>query len=467
MRVFLALGALACALSADTIVLKNGRRVAAGRVTEQDQRYVYETANGSFSLPKSLVERVERDGAVPPAPLAGVGASRREAPLPTIGARAVRPERLVVDGELDRRYLEELIASPPATPVQRELMVASYLAAVEFELGRGRIDAAQDLARRASNAAPQEPRLLVAQSLALMHRHDYRQARDLLLRAASLAPNSVEVLKFLGFVEYSSDRVEDAVRTWKKAQRLAPDPEIQRFLERAERETAAEERFKEANSTHFTLRFEGQQVSAGFGREILETLEAVHRELAAELQSAPRETILVILYTGQAFYDVTQAPSWTGALFDGKIRVPVEGLSSMTAELRRVLKHEMVHSFIRARTLGRCPAWLNEGLAQALEGRSSAGFAARLAEMMKSGRAPSLAALNEPFMKLEPELVPVAYGLSLAAVEMLRGRYGMGDLARVLDHLASGAGADAALRAALRTSLGEVESELLQALPRR
>jgi len=35
-----------------------------------------------------------------------------------------------------------------------------------------------------------------------------------------------------------------------------------------------------------------------------------------------------------------------GALNDGRIRVPVEGLTSMTEELARVLKHELTHSFV-------------------------------------------------------------------------------------------------------------------------
>ena len=73
------------------------------------------------------------------------------------------------------------------------------------------------------------------------------------------------------------------------------------------------------------------------------------------------------LYTGQAFFDVTQAPSWTGAVNDGKLRIPIEGVGSITPELAHVLKHELAHSFINQISAGRCPQWLHEGIAQALE----------------------------------------------------------------------------------------------------
>ena len=61
MRVALAL-ALLCALidvRADTIVLKNGRRITVNVATESADRVTGETDAGQLSLPKSMVERIE------------------------------------------------------------------------------------------------------------------------------------------------------------------------------------------------------------------------------------------------------------------------------------------------------------------------------------------------------------------------------------------------------------------------
>lgn len=464
MRVLGALLLGVVAVSADTIVLKNGRRIVADRVTEQGQRITYETEQGAFTLPKSIVARVEQDGALP-APRSSTRTG--DAPLPSLPLSGARPEHVVVDGRVDRRYLEELARQPALSPAGRELMVASFLAAVEHEMNHGRLDAAMELARRGADAAPGDARMLMAQAAVLMQRQELRQAREVLLRARPLAGESAEFWKFLGFVDYSSDRLDDAIKSWKKSLSLAPDAEVERMLERARRETAAEERFLEAATSHFTLRFEGRQVSTAFSRELLDTLESLFRDLERDLGVSPREPITVILYANQAFRDVTQAPSWTGALFDGKVRVPVEGLEGIPPELRSVLKHEMTHSFVRARARGRCPAWLNEGLAQLQQGKSSAPFAGRLLEIWKTGKRLPLAALEEPFLGMETAAIPTAYATSLAAVEMLQDRYSLFDLGLLLDRLAAGASVDAALRAVLRLSYEELEEGLPEYLQKK
>ena len=50
----------------------------------------------------------------------------------------------------------------------------------------------------------------------------------------------------------------------------------------------------------------------------------------------------------------------------------------MTDELARVLKHELTHSFVGQKTDGRCPVWLQEGIAQYMEGKRSRAMPPRL-----------------------------------------------------------------------------------------
>jgi hypothetical protein len=45
---------------ADTIVLKNGRRIRAESVSEEGDKAFYEAEGGRISLPKSLIERIEK-----------------------------------------------------------------------------------------------------------------------------------------------------------------------------------------------------------------------------------------------------------------------------------------------------------------------------------------------------------------------------------------------------------------------
>ena len=52
------------AAAADTIVLKNGRRIVALTVVEEGDKVRYQTAAGELTLPKSIVDHIEKGGAV-------------------------------------------------------------------------------------------------------------------------------------------------------------------------------------------------------------------------------------------------------------------------------------------------------------------------------------------------------------------------------------------------------------------
>ncbi len=159
-----------------------------------------------------------------------------------------------------------------------------------------------------------------------------------------------------------------AVAEWKRAQQLRPDAEVAKALAKAQQELEVESNYLEGESAHFVLRYNGT-AAPELARAVLLVLEDDFQSIAQNLEFAPREPVAVILYTSQAFADITRAPSWVGALNDGRIRIPVQGLATVTPELARVLKHELTHSFVTEKTHGRSPVWLQEGLAQWMEGK--------------------------------------------------------------------------------------------------
>src|SRR5437660_4343808 len=155
---------------------------------------------------------------------------------------------------------------------------------------------------------------------------------------------------------------------------LSPDPYTERLLHKAERELKVEEESRRKESRHFTLHYAGDKTSQQLTQELLATMENQYQDLGRQLSYEPAENIIVILYTQKEFMDITEAPSWAGALNDGKLRIPIGGLSVINPEVERVLKHELTHSFVASLGAGRCPTWLNEGLAQIMESRSSGGM---------------------------------------------------------------------------------------------
>ena len=99
--------------AADTIVLKNGKRIVAFNVVEVGEKIHYETSAGELSLPKSLVDHIEKGGFVT---MAGGGSGPGNAANLAITPPAMNAsepsggeiERAVVhDGAIDRELHRE------------------------------------------------------------------------------------------------------------------------------------------------------------------------------------------------------------------------------------------------------------------------------------------------------------------------------------------------------------------------
>jgi hypothetical protein len=235
-------------------------------------------------------------------------------------------------------------------------------------------------------------------------------------------------------------------------------------LSKAQREQNAESEFSQGESVHFTLHYEGHQTSETLRAQILQALEADYDDLVRDLGNPPRDNILVTLYTEQAFFDVTHAPTWSGAMNDGKLRIPINGLSSVTPELAHVLKHELAHSFITQLSGGRCPPWLHEGIAQLLEPKSLGAAGRQLAQLFKAQHNIPLNVLEGSFLQFSGAQAYVAYAESLAAVSYINDSYGMSDVQRILQRISQGSSTEAALRATIHSDYGQIESELTRYL---
>jgi hypothetical protein len=268
----------------------------------------------------------------------------------------------------------------------------------------------------------------------------------------------------LGFVQFASDHTPDAIRSWKKSLALRPDATVSQYLARAERESSAESDFSQRESSHFNLHFEGKDTSEAFRRDLLATLDSEYDELVGDLGYSPHNNIAVTLYTQQTFFDVTRAPSWTGALNDGKLRIPISGVQSVTPELARILKHELTHSFVSQMSGNRCPTWLNEGLAQIEEGKSTASSGRQLARLFASGNEIPFNVLEGGFMSLSAPEANVAYAESLAAAEYIRDAYGISEIARILEILSQGGSSEAALRSTVHSDYRQLRDEMARTL---
>jgi len=438
----------AAASSADVIVLKNGRRIVAVNVKEAEGKISGETPAGTITVPASMVDRIERD-APGRSPAADLRWGPPRADLSGDAGAAAQPvvRGSAIDFEALQRIRREA-SNGDAAAVARAADAESAVGA--FEFNRGNLDEALIHAERALAFEPAKGTLLLNVAYLRLRRAEYGSALAFLVRARRVAPDSPDVAKLTGWAYYGLNRLPQAVEEWRRSQRLLPDDDVAGALAKAERDLEAERNFREDGSEHFVLRYDGA-AAPELARSILRQLEDDFRSVSAALDYSPSEPVAIILYTNRAFADITRAPAWAGAINDGRIRIPVQGLTSVTPALARVLRHELTHSLVGGKTRGRCPVWLQEGVAQWMDGsRLGPAAAASLVSLYDRHEDPSLGSLEGSWMNMPSDFVGTAYAWSLAVVESLVHAGGTSDIERLLDRIASEPTAEPAVRAAVR-----------------
>ncbi|MCQ2061183.1 MAG: hypothetical protein MJY47_06315 [Fibrobacter sp.] len=167
-------------------------------------------------------------------------------------------------------------------------------------------------------------------------------------------------------------------------------------------------------SAHFRVEFEGRPARADV-LEALTVLEIAYDSLCRLFQFYPENKMHLVLYQTAEYQGMGSRPDWVGAIFDGKLRVPV-GLMQYYELYRPILFHELTHAFVRAMNRNSVPLWLNEGVAQVVDG-------SRTGNPRPEGAPPILEALTEPFVnEKRTENAIRLYWYSQAMVEQLLAR---------------------------------------------
>jgi len=439
----------------DVIVLKSGKRIIVDTARQNNGRVEYEIGDNTFAISQNLVERIETGVGVP-------ATTRTEtpsfAPSSTLPASGDLAPKLIHDGKVDADVLAEVDRSADS-----QTAAAAYFQAARFEQEHGNPDRAVRYYAMAQGYLPNNHTILDHYATLLIQMGKGEDAISLAEKSTRLAPGSADGWMVLGYAYYASDRNRDAIEAWKHSLQIRPDATVQSYLEKAQRDQHAEADFEQRDSGHFSLRYEGHSIPVTLRDSVLQVLEAKYEDLSSQFGNSPRN-ITVILYTEQTFQDVTQSPSWTGAVNDGRIRVPISGLTTVTPELARILGHELTHSFINQLSRGRCPQWLNEGIAQLMEPRTVAPVGGMLARLFADDHEVPLNLLEGSFMNLGGKEASVAYVQSLAVTEYLRDSYGMDDIRRVLERIGEGASTESALQSTVHSGYAKLQQDVAQYL---
>jgi tetratricopeptide (TPR) repeat protein len=332
-----------------------------------------------------------------------------------------------------------LLASAALAQTTGQNAYARLLRAGSEQMKSGDYQGARDSYAEALRYNDSDPAVHLGLGTAYFQLRDDNAAERELTKAAELNPGESTAYQFLGEIYYRKNDLETAASYWEKAVGLNPSSgSLRARLERIRKEHKTEKDFNRDVTGHFSTTYEGREKIEA-GKIVLRILEDAYGEVGRALSYYPDREVQVVLYSSQQFQNVTDAPGWSGGIYDGKIRIPIGGIEDETPELRRLLYHEYTHAVVRAIT-PRCPTWLNEGLAQYFEGREiDARQGELLRRLARAGKLPSLAQLEGPFTGLGGNEAALSYLFSLSAVRYVIDSFGLYRVRSALDELAAGA----------------------------
>ena len=285
--------------------------------------------------------------------------------------------------------------------------------------------------------------------------------------AAAARPGDPAARFALGLLRFYQQRYDEAVPL------LEQDPGAHGgdggFLRLARNAAALGARQATAESDHFVVAYPKGKDEI-LAPDLLATLEAQRAALFADLGPVPWPAkVRVEVLDGVA--DLSRLSTLTDAEIrgSGTIALCKYGKLMMVSPKALVTgydwldtaAHELVHLVVARRAGGRAPIWLHEGIAKWFESRwrgaggedFSPTSAALVRRAVEGGTLVTFDEMHPSMAKLPTqEKAALAYAEVVLAVELLVKRGGMAAVAQVLDGIAGGAGADAAVASAMQTS---------------
>jgi hypothetical protein len=198
------------------------------------------------------------------------------------------------------------------------------------------------------------------------------------------------------------------------------------------------------------------------GERLLRILDETDQRFQALFGEYKQVETTLKLMDGEEFYESTNAPQWTNAMFfRGQIIIPLDKNNSSDFEnLERSVRHEFTHAVIHSLSGGKCPGWLDEGIAQWVEGKENPALRPALAKWLSHNPPVPFSLLQGGFTRLSGEMVPAAYAQSLFSARTLLSQKGFPKFRRYLSLLKAGISKDVAFPTVFGMSEHQLESRL-------
>lgn len=186
---------------------------------------------------------------------------------------------------------------------------------------------------------------------------------------------------------------------------------------------------------------------------ICQLIDRTYNEVGSMLNCFPSNQISIAIRNTHDANPENRLPQWAGGAYDGHIHLnycadeePELGV------LYTLLRHEWTHLLVDILTQGKCPLWLNEGLAQTIARPLLSFERHTLHQAKKTDSLPTLTELEKPPAELTKSLRKIWYLCSAAAVSDLVDKGGFSAIQKLLSLISSGIPIESALQKTFATN---------------
>lgn len=274
------------------------------------------------------------------------------------------------------------------------------------------------------------------------------------------APEHPDAHFLLGRLYYLRQDLRRARDSWRRALKLAPSrQDIRTQLEKLKREMKVEKSLTRSDTHPFVVRFAERETPVDMGG-LRRMLRDTHRKIGQQFQYFPDHRITILLYPEADFEKVKGVSHRVAGLYDGKIRLPMRPGKMDSRELKRILWHEYTHALVHDLSKGRCPVWLNEGIATGQEARIHRIDLRVAKAAFKQKAIPSWGQLWRG--SYEARTMELNYQVSYLLVNYLVKRWSWSRLVKLLKRLGQGYPIEDAIQKTYRRAPKVIEREWMR-----
>ncbi|MDP9114978.1 MAG: hypothetical protein M3O20_15025, partial [Acidobacteriota bacterium] len=204
---------------------------------------------------------------------------------------------------------------------------------------------------------PSSSKVVLAQAEQLINANQPGKALEL-LEPEMKKRRDPSLLAMAGVAAWRADDTRQALEYWQQSLELAPNPDLENLIQRVEKERSSDQSGDKLYGMRVVLRYDSATISTDTARAMVGVVDSTFARVSQQLGCTAEEKIVTIIQSRDAYKKATDAAEWSGAVYDGRIHVPVMSGQQMDARQEQVLAHETTHACLAM--VGEWPSWLHE-----------------------------------------------------------------------------------------------------------